>query len=182
MSDNKIVQLKTWLDSYLNIARGYLEVKPNKNLELHFMSKPPHVLKIHCTTANFNSVGIKDGEFYYNGPKVNNNTPQLYYMSGGVLTVVNDYNLYFGATLISLNPEYVAGQVPVLRATEVIVQDYINRNGGELAGALTMPNKWVHTKPTELVSKAYVDTLRLEVETRLGALESEINTLRSTIK
>lgn len=175
-ADVKISQLKTWLDQYLNVARAFLNKPPTYDLVLYFVTAPPEVIKIHCSTANYKTLPILNGEFLYNGPKEVSNglVPQLYFMKNGSLVPVLKYSDYFSATLISINPEYQVGKPATIKAQEVVVYDYVNKNGDDLLGPLRMPANWIPSNPTELVPKIYVDTLRAELEARIGTLETKV--------
>lgn len=174
MNDAKVVQLCRWLDQYLTIARAHLVKPATEDLILHFLTAPPTFHYFHCSTANYKTLGIKEGEFYYNGPSAKGSSPQLYCMKNGIMVPVMVYEEFFAATLISVNPEYVPGSAPTIKAEEVVMFDYLSKSGGELSGPLHMPLNWKPTSSTELVPKSYVDALRLELEQRLGRLESGV--------
>lgn len=173
MTDAKVTQLCRWLDQYLTVARAYLGKPSTEDIILHFLTAPPDFHKIHCSTANYRTLGIKEGEYYYNGPASGGTTPQLYCMRNSVMVPVLAYQDFFSATLISVNPEYVVGGQPKIKASEVVVFDYLSKSGGELTGPLSMPAGWRPTQSNELVPKSYVDALRLELETRVGKLETK---------
>jgi hypothetical protein len=176
ITDDKVTQLKTWLDSYLNIARSYLNQSPSSDLLLYFLCNPPEMITLHCSTANYKTLNLKNGEFLYNGPSSVSNglIPQIYCMKNGALVPVSTYSDFFSATLISVNPEYIVGKTPEIKAQPVVVYSFVDKNGDELNGPLTMPVEWVPTNSNELVTKQYVDQLRLELEARLGLLESKV--------
>jgi hypothetical protein len=83
----KVAQLKRWLDSYLSIARAYLNKAPSTNIILYFLTAPPEMIKVHCSTSNFKTLGMANGDFLYNGPSTVSNglTPQLYCMKNGAI-------------------------------------------------------------------------------------------------
>lgn len=119
---------------------------------------------------------MKNGEFLYNGPEAVSNglQPQLYCMRNGGLVPVGTYSDFFSATLISVNPEYIVGKTPEIKAQEVVTYSFVDKNGDTLNGPLKMPLNWNPTNSNELVHKQYVDELRLQLEARLGLLESRI--------
>ena len=176
VTDDKVTQLKAWLDSYLTIARSYLNQPASTDLVLYFLTSPPDMIKFHCSTANYKTLGMQNGEFLYNGPLAVSNglIPQIYCLKNGALVPVAKYSQFFDATLISVNPEYVVGKTPEIKAKEVVVYSFVDKNGDSLAGPLTMPLNWNPTNSNELVTKQYVDTLRLELEARLGSLETRV--------
>ena len=179
VTDSKVTQLKTWLDSYLTLARAYLNKDASTDLILYFLTSPPDMITFHCSTASYKTLGMKNGDFLYNGPSTVSNglIPQLYCMVNGTLTPVATYSDFFSATLISVNPEYSVGNAPQIKAQQVVVFNYVDKNGGELSGPLTMPDAWIPQALNELITKQYVDTLRLDTETRLGSIEARLNTL-----
>lgn len=173
MSDQKLNQLKSYLDSYLTIARAALGKPATDDLVLYFLTAPPDFVKIHCSISNFRTLTILNGEFYYNGPSsAGIALPQLYYMKNGTLVPVLKFTDYFNATLISVNPEYLPGRAPTIKATDAVIMDNVSKSGDELTGPLSMPIDWVPINANELVTKSYVDQLRLDLEQRIGALES----------
>lgn len=173
--DLRLNQLYSWLDTYLTVARSYLKINSNTNLKLYFLVSPPDMITFHCSTSNYKNIGMEVGDFYYNGPPgASVVKPQLYYLSNSsTLTPVLNYQDYFDSTLISINPEYIAGQSPTIKATEVINMEYVNKNGDTLNNSLMMPTNWMPTNSDELVTKRYVDQLRFDLEVRLGLLESK---------
>lgn len=173
-NDPRINQLCQWLDSYLTIARAAQALSSTTDLVLHFLTSPPDFIFIHCSTANFRTLGIKEGEFYYNGPASNGSTPALYVMKSGVITPVLTYEEHFNATLISVNPEYQAGAPAKITAREVVVFDHLSKSGGQMTGPILMPLNWRPASTNELVPKSYVDAMRLELEQRIGRLESGV--------
>ena len=72
------------------------------------------------------------------------------------------------------NPEYATTAVPIIKAQDVVVMDYVDRQGGQLSGPLLMPANWIPSNKDELVPRSYVDKLRLDVEERLALLENKI--------
>ena len=171
MSSTKVAQLCNWLDSYLAIARAVLSKPASTDLPLYFVTSPPTIITIHCTTANYKTVGLLDGEFYYNGPAVTNSSSMLYYFKNNTLTPVIRYEDFFDATLISINTEYEVGGQSKVRAKEVVTVEYVPKHGTEMEGPLTMPQNYVPRDTNELVPKSYVDKLRLDLELRIGKLE-----------
>lgn len=120
-----------------------------------------------------------NGDFYYNGPDTVSNglIPQLYCMVNGTLTPVATYSDFFSSTLISVNPEYTVGKAPTIKAQEVVVFNYVDKNGDALSGPLTMPDAWIPQSSNELITKQYCDDLRLDLETRLGNIELRLTNL-----
>ena len=172
--DLKITQLCRWLDQYLLIARAYLIKPTTHDIVLRFITAPPNFINFHCSTANYRTLGITEGEFYYNGPSTSTTSAQLYCMKNSIMVPVLAYEEFFAATLISINPEYVVGSLPRLKAEEVIVFDYLSKSGGQLTGPLFLPPNWRPQSTNELVPKSYVDALRLDLESRIGRLETKI--------
>lgn len=172
MSDTKLTQLKTWLNTYLTIARAYLKVDAAYDLKLYFITAPPETITIHCSTNDYRKLSIANNEFVYTGPpEVCLTTPQLFCLRSGVLVPVLAYQDYFSATLISVNQEY-STEFPIIKAKEVVVQDFLDKSGGQLTGPLLVPEGWKPNSPNELISRDYVDSLLLKLETRIGALET----------
>lgn len=173
MSDQKLSQLKSYLDSYLTIARAALGKSAAEDLVLYFLTAPPDFVKVHCSTSNFRNLNMQNGEFYYNGPSsAGVALPQLYYMKMGTLVPVLKYTDYFNATLISVNPEYLPGRAPTIKATDAVIMDNVSKSGDSLTGPLSMPLDWVPVNANELATKGYIDQVRLDLEQRMGALES----------
>lgn len=173
MSDAKLTQLKTWLNTYLTIARAYLKVDATYDLKLYFITAPPETITIHCSTKDYRKLTVANDDFVYNGPPevCPTLTPQLFCVKSGVLVPVLSYHDYFSATLISVNPEY-STDTPVIKAKEVVVQDFVAKSGGQLTGPLLMPDGWKPNSSNELVSKGYVESLLLELDTRIGIMET----------
>lgn len=173
-TDTKLTQLKTWLNTYLTVARAYLKAEPAYDLKLYFITAPPEVITVHCSTSDYRQLNMQNNEFLYNGPPSASSSivPQLFCLKSGTLVPVLNYAEYFSATLISINPEYSTTAVPIIKAQNVVVMDYVDRQGGQLSGPLLMPPNWVPSNKNELVPMSYVDQLRLDLEERIALLEN----------
>lgn len=168
--DDKLNQLKSWLNEYLLIARAYLGKQPTDDLVLRFVADG-EVLTFHCTTST--GVVPEEGQYIYNWPTSSDVVPaKLTVMRKGILQELNAYE--FGTTLISINPDYRVGYPPQVNPVPVVVVRYLSESGGAVKGRL---GHAITTNPVdnnEFVPKWYVDALRADAEYRIGLLEQRL--------
>lgn len=182
--DPKLNQLLSWLDDYLNVSRSRTNKTDIDDTVLYFMCDPPNLLKFHCTTSDNTKLGLTNGEFCYNGPQFVSGAirPQLLFMNNSVLIPVEKFSDRFQAALISINPEYLVGKPTSYKIQEVVSFNYVNLSGDSLAGPLLMPPNYVPTDDMELVTKLYVDKLRLDLEVRLGSIEDRVLAIETLLR